>query len=568
LTLGFFASAQIRSKLVLLHIWLIKTFLEKVISTSGSADDISSLTWSLAGAGSLIFLAWMGKSVADYFAAILQAGRRVEITLRQRLIDHLLRLSLGFFNHHSRADIMRATHSDSTSLRMLVHTTCGLVISASQALDILWLALIIDSKLAIWGLAALPVFIFPAIRAGRIILGEAKTTRFEGVSIGNLLLQILSGIRIIKVFQGETREAKACINSAGELLRATVAIVRRRSVARVILDSLGGIGIFVVIMVAGPKIASGELEWPVFVMFVFLLNSLFGTMRQILLGYTAIKTQSVGIDRIDEFFETEPEITDAADAVELKAPPREIRFEDVTYSYDTEPVLKAVNLTVKAGETIGIVGASGVGKTTLLNLAARFYDPEEGRIAYDSMDIRNIKLKDLMKSLAIVTQEPFLFQVSIMENIRYGRPDAKDEEVFDAAKAAGIHDDIVTWAKGYDTIIGPKGTDVSVGQKQRINIARAILKNAPILLLDEATSALDSVTESQVQEALEQLMEKCTTLVVAHRLSTLRKADKIAVLANGSVEAFAPHDELLKTSPTYQSLWTAQQHSGDKGSSA
>lgn len=560
LSIAFWAAAAIRGYLYSVFIWLIKTFLDSVIKASELSDP-SELTRTLLGVGALIFCCWVARSVADYFATVLQTdlGRRVEVNLRLNLVQHLLRLSLSFFDRHSRGDIMRAASGDAAALRMLVYTTCGMGISTLQGVSLLVMAFQFDFTLALWGLAALPIVAFPLIRAGAKILEQARAQRAEGVSIANLLLQILSGIRIVKIFEGEEREAKACNESAAKLMKAAMAIVKRQSVAGVILDGLGGLGLFLVIMIAGPRIAAGKVEWSTFAGFLLLLVSMFGVFRKVLSGYAAIKEQSIAIERTEEFLACEPEIIDGDDAVSLKAPPKEICFQNVSYAYDEEPVLRDVNLTIRAGETIGVVGPSGVGKTTLLNLAARFYDPDRGRLLFDGLDIRRVKLKDLMKCLAIVTQEPFLFHVSVLENIRYGRPEATPHMVHEAAKAAKIHDDIVSWPEGYDTIIGPRGTGVSVGQKQRINIARAILKNAPILLLDEATSALDSATEVQVQEALDALMKKCTTLVVAHRLSTLRGADRIAVLSNGTIEAFAPHEELLETSPTYQRLWKAQQ---------
>ncbi len=560
LTVGFFAAAAARAELLIVFLWLIKTFLGRSLSPVEGASSEAGWT-TLAGVGGLIFGCWVARSISDYYTRVVQTelGRRVEMQIRLNLVEHVLRLSVGFFGRSSKGDILRAVHSDASSLRVLVHHTCGMIISVLQIASLFFLAFTMDPELTIWGLLAMPFVVFPLARIGAAISRYAKQNRFHGIAIVNLLLQVLSGIRIVKIFEGEEREAKACLKSARGLLKAAMGIVKRQALAGVMLDSLSGFGIFFVIMLGGARVSSGQMNISTFIAFILALQLLLGSTRQLLNVYVQVKVQSVAIDKIDELMAVEPDIKDAKDAVGLDSPPNEIRFEKVCFSYDEEPILSDIDFAVKRGETIGIVGPSGVGKTTLLNLAARFYDPDRGRILFDGTDITRIKLKHLMRNLAIVTQEPFLFQVSAMENIRYGRPDASDEDVYAAAVSANIHDDIVSWKDGYDTVIGPRGTDVSVGQKQRINIARAVLKNAPILLLDEATSALDSSTEMQVQEALEGLMRKCTTLVIAHRLSTLRKADKIAVLADGKLEAFAPHEALMRSSPTYQELWEAQQ---------
>ena len=562
LTLEFLVAASVRAGLLVVFLWLIRKFLVEALSPAeGAASEVS---WTaLVYAGALIFACWVGRSISDYYTRVLQTelGRRVEMKIRLSLVEHVLRLSVGFFSRSSKGDILRAAHGDASSLRVLVHETCGMIISVTQMANLFFLALALDPKLTIWGSLAMPLVVIPLGRVGAAITRYARQNRFHGVAIVNLLLQVLSGIRIVKIFEGEEREAEACVKSAIGLLKSAMGIVKRQALAGVMLDGLSGLGIFFVIMAGGPRVSSGQMNVATFIAFILALQMLLGSTRQLLNVYAQIKVEAVAIDKIDELMAVEPEIKDAVDAVDLNAPPSEIRFEKVCFSYDEEPILTDIDFTVRRGETIGIVGPSGVGKTTLLSLAARFYDPDRGRVLFDGRDIRKIKLKHLMRSLAMVTQEPFLFQVSAMENIRYGRPDASDKEVYAAAASAGIHDHIASLKDGYDTVIGPKGTDVSVGQKQRINIARAILKNAPILLLDEATSALDSATERQVQEALEGLMKKCTTLVVAHRLSTLRKADKIAVLADGKIEAFATHEELLKSSPTYQELWEAQQRS-------
>ena len=562
-TAEFVGASLARGALQAATIWMIKTFLEGVMDSlkSGTVSHVQAALWGAAG---LIFVCWVGKSVADYFTKVLQTelGRRIELNLRLRIVRHMLKLSLSFFDKHSRGDVIRATSGDVGALRVLVDITCTVVSAAFMGAALFVAAVKMNANLAVWGLIALPSAMYPVMYIGTRILEASRRARFHSVHIMNLLMQILAGIRIVKAFKGEEREADACQKSAIDYFKEYMRVVRTRSLSGVIFDSVAGFGVVFVIVFGGMKMLGGTLDWPGFLAFVLILNQLFGPMRNVLHAYTQIKTQTVSLDRVDEFLAAKPDIKDEPDALPLKTAPHEITFDNVSYSYDTAPVLKDVNLKIRAGETIGVVGASGVGKTTLLNLAVRFYDPKKGRVLFDNTDIRRIKLSDLMDNIAIVTQEPFLFNVSILENIRYGKPTATEHEVYEAAKAANIHDDIMSWPDRYNTVIGPGGMEVSVGQKQRINIARAILKNAPILLLDEATSALDSITETQVQEALDRLMEGRTTLVVAHRLSTLRRADRIAVLANGTIEAFAPHDELLRTSPTYQQLWKAQQRVG------
>jgi len=561
LTAQFILAGVARSALQVGYLWMVKTFLERVLESMGteSGSHVTAMLWGAAG---LIFACWMGRSIADYFSKVLQTelGRRIELNLRLKMVQHMLKLSLSFFDKHTRGDIIRATSGDVGSLRMLVDTTCGIVTAVLAAGGLFIAAVKMNANLALWGLVALPLALYPIMHIGTRLLEASRKARFHGVHIMNLLMQILAGIRIVKAFRGEEKEAQACQNSAIEWFKQLMKIVRTRSLSGVIFDSLAGFGVVFVIVFGGMKMLDQTIEWPTLIAFILILNQLFGPVRTIMHAYTMIKTQTVSLDRVEEFLATEPEIKDDKDALPLRTAPHEIRFENVSYSYDTAaPVLKNVNLKICAGETIGVVGASGVGKTTLLNLAVRFYDPKQGSVLFDNTDARRIKLANLMDNIAIVTQEPFLFNTSILENIRYGRPNATERQVIEAARAANIHDDIVSWPEKYETVIGAGGIGVSVGQKQRINIARAVLKNAPILLLDEATSALDSVTETLVQDALDKLMESRTTLVVAHRLSTLRKADKIAVLADGTIEAFAPHDELLRTSPTYQDLWNAQQ---------
>ena len=256
------------------------------------------------------------------------------------------------------------------------------------------------------------------------------------------------------------------------------------------------------------------------------------------------------------------EIGERPGALPLAAPPRRIRFENVAFSYGERPILRNISVEVRAGETVGIVGPSGAGKSTLLGLVARFYDPSSGRICFDDRDLRDLRLADLYDSIALVPQDPFLFTDTVRENIRYGRATATDAEVEAAARAALIHDEIMLLPDGYDTVIGGPERRLSRGQQQRINIARAFVKNAPILLLDEATASIDAIAEQEVQDAVERLFQGRTTFVVAHRLSALRAAHRIVVIDEGTIVASGTFDELLRDSTLYRQLWEAQQISG------
>ena len=284
-----------------------------------------------------------------------------------------------------------------------------------------------------------------------------------------------------------------------------------------------------------------------------------GPLSNCLGRFVDVQGNWASLERIQELLQTEPEIRDRPGALPLAEPFESLRFEDVTFGYDaTSPVLSGVSFEVRAGQHLGIVGPSGVGKTTLLSLMARFYDPVAGRILLNGRDLRDYRLTDVHRQLALVTQDLFVFGTSVRDNIRYGSMAASDGDVEQAAMAAEIHDDIANLPNGYDTILGVGGRLLSAGQIQRISVARALLKNAQIVMLDEATSNLDSISEIKIQAALERLMRGRTTITIAHRLSTLRHADVILVLERGRIVASGSHDALLGTSPLYRALWGPQ----------
>jgi subfamily B ATP-binding cassette protein MsbA len=328
------------------------------------------------------------------------------------------------------------------------------------------------------------------------------------------------------------------------------------------MDSIGAVAIAMFLLIGRNQIMHGQMTMGIFGAFIILLFKLYDPVRKFAYFYNSFQQAMGASASIFSFFDAEDDVKEKPRAVALKGLAQSVRFEDVGFCYSTEEgehqILHHVDLDVNAGEVLALVGPSGAGKSTLVNLIPRFFDVSWGRILIDGNDLRDLTLASLRRQVAQVTQETILFNDTVRNNIAYGQPEVSFDRVQDAARNALAHDFILRMPQGYDTVIGEKGFRLSGGERQRLAIARAILKNAPILILDEATSALDSESESLVQEALANLMQGRTVLVIAHRLGTIRRANRIAVLEDGRITAIGPHEELLTTSPTYQRLYQLQ----------
>ena len=333
---------------------------------------------------------------------------------------------------------------------------------------------------------------------------------------------------------------------------------RIRALARVALELLAGLSLVTVIIVGGFQVMRGHLGWPELLAFLMAARAAQGPLNNINTGYMEIQRYGASVAHIQALLAERPEIRDRPDARPLEAAPAVIEARRIHFAFGETPVLEDVSFEVRSGETLGVVGPSGAGKTTLLNLVARFYDPFSGAVLLDGEDLRGFRLADVHDKIAIVTQDPFLFAASVRDNIRCGRPAASEEDVEAAARSAEIHEDILAMPQGYDTLIGHGGWPLSRGEAQRVNVARAILKNAPILLLDEATSSLDSHAERKVQRAVDRLVSGRLAISVAHRLSTLRNASRIPVLEAGRAVGLGTHAQLLERCPSYRRLWEAQ----------
>ena len=565
LLIRFAATSLLRSALFVASIFLIREFLAGVLgdeqglggALAGTLGPTAAL-WAVAGT---LVLTYVGASLCNYANQICQQQfvKVLELDQMERLIRHLMSLSLPFFDRQTPGDLVQAVREDVSHFRTVVVSWTRVwfegVLAAGLLATVFWMS----PSLAFWSLIALPLAAYPILRIARSTLARSHTVRRRGYRLFDVLLEVLRGIRVIKAFQGEGEEARTVLERGRAYFDELIELVRVRSFAEVILESLGGLSLVVVIIIGGFQVMDGRLGWPSLLAFLMGVRALHGPLNQVNANYLQIQRFGASVQRIRDLLQEQPEIRDAPDAVPLRSPPARIRFENVGFRHGSTHALRGLSFEVGQGETIGIAGPSGAGKTTLLNLVGRFYDPSDGRILIDGVDLRQLKLRDVHAALAIVTQEPFLFAASVLSNIRCGRGDASDAEVEEAARSGGIHDEIAALPDGYATPIGPGGHGLSLGQAQRITIARALLKNAPLLLLDEATSSLDSIAEARVQQAVDRALRGRTSFVVAHRLSTLRGADRILVLSEGQQVALAPHDELLHSCELYRQMWEAQQ---------
>jgi subfamily B ATP-binding cassette protein MsbA len=395
----------------------------------------------------------------------------------------------------------------------------------------------------------------------RLSRNMKRFTRRGQISTGNLtalLQESIQGNKIVKAFGMEEYEAGRFMAENYRLFKQSLRASRIKAVVAPSMEILAAFGIAGVVWYGGFSVIAGGRTQGEFMAFMTAMFLLYQPFKGLTKTYTMVHQGLAGAERVFEILDQEQEIADHPDAVDAKRFANAVELNNVSFSYGENPVLKKINLRINAGEVVALVGMSGVGKSTLADLIPRFYDVNSGSITLDGVDIRHLRLQSLRAQIGIVTQHTFLFNDTVKNNIAYGQPDTDMEHIVAAARAAHAHEFITMMPQGYDSVIGEMGMQLSGGQRQRLAIARALLKNAPILILDEATSALDLESERLVQDALENLMTQRTTLVIAHRLSTVRQADRIVVLVNGSVAEQGTHDELMARQSEYRRLYTLQ----------
>jgi ATP-binding cassette, subfamily B, bacterial MsbA len=505
------------------------------------------------------------KGICDFTGTYLAnyAGFGMITDLRDDLYEAILRRSVSFFQKHATGTLLSALINDIERVQYAMASVLSDFLQQVFTLIFMTVVVIVlGGKLAWVLLIFVPVVIGSIRRIGRGVRRTTRKGQDKLAEIQNILHETITGNRIVKAFNMEFWELGRFRQAARRLFRANLSSVRAQAISSPLMDLIGAVAIAGLLLLGRGAIKSHAMTTGMFFTFIVALFKLYDPVRKFAMYYNSFQ-QAVGASAaIFEFMEDQDPIVEKKHPYTLKGFRDSIRLQDVGFAYSTSEgeknVLNNINLDIRQGEVIALVGPSGAGKSTLVNLIPRFFDVTSGSVLIDGHDLRDVSLKSLREQIGKVTQETILFNDTVRNNIAYGQPDIPLSNVVNAAKAALAHDFIQNLPDGYDTIIGEKGFRLSGGERQRLAIARAILKNAPILILDEATSALDSESESLVQVALGNLMVGRTVVVIAHRLSTVRRATRIAVLEHGRITAIASHDELLHISPTYQKLYKLQ----------
>ena len=485
----------------------------------------------------------------------------MEADIRKDLYTHFQKMGFDFYDRNRTGQLMSRLTSDLFELTELAHHGPeDLLTSVLTIIGALIVMFRIEWRLALVVTLILPIFLTVVMIQRRAMRDASREVKKKIAVINTDIETGLSGIRTAKAFANETMEAARFDAANGQFKTAKRGFHKAMGRFFATMEFFLCMLSVAVIAVGGYLMMTNRMDYVDLLTFTLYIATFTSPMRKLANFSELFASGFAGLRRFADVMELTPSIRDAEDAAELKDVRGEIEVDGVTFAYDGDlDVLEQVDLHIKAGETVAIVGPSGGGKTTLCQLVPRFYDVSEGSIRLDGQDVRSVTQQSLRRNIGIVQQDVFLFADSIMENIRYGRPGATDEEVVEAAKKAEIYDDICQMPDGFGTYVGERGTLLSGGQKQRISIARIFLKNPPVLILDEATSALDSVTEARLQEAFDRLSQGRTTIIIAHRLSTVRNADRIAVVENGRIHELGSHAQLMELNGAYAKLVHSQE---------
>jgi len=533
---------------------IIKVLIDNVLVEK----NFGLLQWLFWGLVALIvFRAGLGFITSYLFSFI---GHRVLFDIRNELFQHIERLHLGFHIETKTGEIMSRVHNDVGQLQNVITTTfVSLIVDLVTLIAILAIVFAMDWKLTLVSLAVCPLFIIIVAHFNPKIRRKSKETREVAADIMSFFQEIFSGIKVVQSFVREKYEARRHLTKSKKMINLGMELNVMGSFSSAISGIVAALGPALLLWFGGLQVIQGALTLGGLIAFYTYIGRLFGPISRLAQVHVTIQTAMASVDRIFEFLDIEPAIKDAPTAVSLATTSGKVAFEGVDFSYRPDrSILRNVSFEIERGETVAIVGQSGAGKTTIANLICRFFDPKMGSVKLDGLDLRKVRLKSLRRFVGLVSQETILFNDSIKENLKYGNPDATDQQIEEAAKMADIHNMIENLPEKYETLVGDSGVKLSGGERQRLSIARAILKDPAIMIFDEATSFLDSASENEIQRALEPFMKNRTTLIIAHRLSSVVHANRILVLKDGQITEQGTHAQLLQRKGMYKTLWDNQ----------
>ena len=555
----------------LLEPWPLKIVLDSVLKTKHNGGWLNHLIVSVAGSDPSSVLA--AASILVLIIAIFDGactyaekyyttnvGQRVMHDLRKTLYSHIQRMSLGFHDHSQTGDLISRVTSDIDSVQSFITSNLlDTLINSVTLAGMIGVMLYVNWRFTLIAISVAPVMFFIVYRYTRLIKKASREVRKKQSEIVSTIQEVLTSIRIVKAFAREDYEQKRLEEQSLENVEIALRARGLKAKLTPVVQILTAVGTAMVLWFGGRLALQGALDPGSLVLFIWYLGKMYKPMQDLSKVPDAYSKASVGYERIQEVLQAHRDVQDmpkARSAPKLKG---RIEFENVTFSYnDQEHTLSNVSLTIAPGQLAALVGPTGAGKSTVINLIPRFYDPNEGVVKIDGEDIRRFRQKSLREQISFVLQDTVLFHAPIWKNIAYGKPDARRDEILRAAELANVTEFVDKCPEGFDTMVGERGVTLSQGQRQRIAIARAIIRNTPILIMDEPTSGLDAVSEKLVCDALDRLMEGRTCIIVAHRLSTVRRADVIFVVKDGTIAEQGSHDELMNKNGLYSELHRVQ----------